>query len=344
VIVSSAPMRISFLGGGSDYLESMQTIPGFVFGAAIDLRVHVMASPLPPFAAEHIRFTYRHTESVQAIQDLKHPVIRASLIRRAWKHPANIATMADVAGNSGLGSSSAFTVALELLLAKLENQDTSAKELAMNSIDIERNILKEPGGFQDQFFAAYGGLRGIEFSVDEIKALDEIQNLRIIAALESQMVLIPFGEQRNSAVFAESHKKVLGIKKNQELIHRSVLLAKQSYSDFMHNENTAQVMENLAKSMEENWAIKVENSLDRNILFADEFIRKSKGFGATAGKLCGAGTTGYIFLLCPKERQSGLAFKMNLKHMYKPRLSHGASLSLSNPNGSIVLDPWTYPQ
>ena len=319
MLISSAPLRISFLGGGSDYAESIKNQAGFVFGCAINLYVHVMSLPLPPFAEEQIRFTYRKTESVDTFDEIAHPVVREMLKKHNWVTPINLATMADVAGNSGLGSSSSFTVALESLLNSAINQDTNKLDLAINAIELERNVLQEAGGFQDQYFAAFGGLRGLEFKQSGGIALPSVSSENKIRLLESYMLLIPFGGPRQSSVFALNHINKLEDPTTVKNIEYSVKLAKDVYESFSSSDSPEESLEHLADALRIGWNLKIANA-NAALNAANQFITDAVSIGALAGKLCGAGSSGFIFLLCEPELKKQIISKLQIKYFYQPRI------------------------
>ena len=112
-----APLRISYVGGGTDYPEFYRHNEGAgVIAAAIDQYVYLYAHPLSEVAEENIRFTYRETESVLKIEDLRHPVMREMLRDVNWNYRTNFGTFADLPSGVGLGGSSSFAVALATLI------------------------------------------------------------------------------------------------------------------------------------------------------------------------------------------------------------------------------------
>jgi D-glycero-alpha-D-manno-heptose-7-phosphate kinase len=135
LILTKAPLRVSFIGGGTDYENFLKDHSGLVVAAGISKSVYVNILELPPFAREKFRFTYRITESVEKASELVHPSARETLVSLNWVQPLNIATMADVPGSSGLGSSSAFVVALKLALDTLLNLESSPEDLAAFAIE-----------------------------------------------------------------------------------------------------------------------------------------------------------------------------------------------------------------
>ena len=195
MIVSSAPLRVSFAGGGSDYKSYYEKHGGSVFGSAIDKRVYIFINNLSHISDENIRFTYRYTESVQKIQEIKHPVVREALKYFDVSGRINIATMADLPGKSGLGSSSAFTVALVGGLSRFINRDLSQSEIVNISYMIEREVLKEPGGIQDHLHAVYGGMRLYKLSENGVIVSDSFLNPALEKISQLNFLLKKIGNQ-----------------------------------------------------------------------------------------------------------------------------------------------------
>ena len=181
MLIAKSPLRISFLGGGSDFPSYFQnsSIGGSVLGTSIARYVYVMIENQPLFEEVKFRVTYRKTDAAQDLESIKHPSVRESLKLRSWTSPLNIATMADLPGRSGLGSSSAFTVALNIALDKMQNRDLALSskylyDLAHRAIMIERIKLNEHGGYQDQFHSVFGGLRRYDFFKSKVEILPKI--------------------------------------------------------------------------------------------------------------------------------------------------------------------------
>jgi D-glycero-alpha-D-manno-heptose-7-phosphate kinase len=197
--ISKTPLRASFLGGGTDYPSHFQNHPGAVLGGTIDKYVYTSALPLAGIAEQRFRITYRTTESVSEINAIQHPVIREALRLYGWDKPINIATMSDLPGGTGLGSSSAFTVGFINLLHRMRGVELTRYELARHAIHMEQEILKENVGVQDQIHAAFGGLARYEFTANSFS----IEPLRMttdrLAMINRSMLLVYTGAQRNAS-------------------------------------------------------------------------------------------------------------------------------------------------
>lgn len=205
--ISRTPLRVSFLGGGTDYPSYFRKSPGAVLGGTINKFIYIQALPLMPFSEQRYRVTYRTTESVDRLEDIQHPVIRESLRYYGWDSPLNIATMSDVPGGTGLGSSSAFTVGFINLLHKMRGIELTRYELARHAINMEQVILKETVGIQDQIHAAFGGLARYEFDADSFLIQPLRLTTRRLDALNASMLLVYTGAQRNASTVVETQER-----------------------------------------------------------------------------------------------------------------------------------------
>jgi D-glycero-alpha-D-manno-heptose-7-phosphate kinase len=191
-------MRISYVGGGTDYPEYFKDSPGGVISAAINKYVYVYSNPLSDIAVENFRFTYRKSESVNNYSEFQHPVVRELLKYLNWSSRMNMGTFADLPSGIGLGGSSAFSVAMAKLL-EIEDSDFSPSRYAEIAIHIERQVLKESGGHQDQYVSAFGGLRSYDFyGVEEPIVSSCLLNEGNSHYLEARQMLIWVGQTRNS--------------------------------------------------------------------------------------------------------------------------------------------------
>jgi D-glycero-alpha-D-manno-heptose-7-phosphate kinase len=296
VIVSSAPLRISFSGGGSDYKQHYEVHGGAVFGSAINKRVYVLVNPLSKFSNESIRFTYRVTESVHSLESLKHPVVREALKIFNIKGNINIATLSDLPGNTGLGSSSAFTVALIMALAKYTKSDLSTNEVWQLAYKIEREILGETGGIQDHLHATFGGLRYYTFTKDNVTVSNDLMTDSLRKTFNSQALLVRIGEVRQSGIAAS--ETLLSIQDPIKLleIKESAAIASRSYDNFIKGNSDVEQFRVISDAINQNWKAKVKFQ-NTDSASVDERIKFLSSLGGIGFKLCGAGNSGFILAL-----------------------------------------------
>ena len=333
MIISKTPLRVSFLGGGSDYKGFFEETPGCVLGSTINQYVYITLMPLPVFAEEKFRFTYRITESVDEVEEFKHPVVREVLKRTKDLIPFNIATMANLPGRSGLGSSSSFTVGLINALETFLEKEIDPKYLAEAAINIERNALEENGGYQDQYHAAYGGLRSYRFETNNrVDTSKVIEDIAFIELLSSTLILVPVSGERDSSTFAKiTEDSILNSVKHsliKELANNAL-----SVSEFLldPNNSPSDKLRRLYDEVNTGWQLKEEISGPyANQLIIKEMIKKFKNLGATAGRLCGAGGSGFILLMSEIDEREILLRKLE---EYK-----AFAIEITNAGSRIILN------
>ena len=159
MIITRTPLRISFLGGGTDYPEWYREHGGAVLSTAVNKCCYITTRRLPPFFEYHSRVSYSKVENVKSNAAIEHPSVRACLQFMGIEEGIEIHHIADLPARTGLGTSSAFTVGLLLSLYALKNQMRDKNALAYDAIHVERDLLQEAVGAQDQVCAAYGGLK-----------------------------------------------------------------------------------------------------------------------------------------------------------------------------------------
>src|SRR3990167_8703384 len=171
MIISKTPFRVSFAGGGTDIDNFYMKEGGAVTSTAIDKYVYVTINR--KFDGG-IRISYSKTENVNKVEKIEHPLVREALKLTGITKGIEITSIADIPSQTGLGSSSAFTVGLLNSLYAYKGEFKSPKILAEQACDIEINLCKEPIGKQDQYIAAYGGLQHIQFNKDGTVFIDPI--------------------------------------------------------------------------------------------------------------------------------------------------------------------------
>src|ERR1700746_2682071 len=163
MIVSRAAVRLSLGGGGVDLPSYSREHGGFVVSAAVDKFVFVCVARR---FYETIRLAYSETETVEAVDQIRHRIFRAALKGMGFTGGMELHSLADVPANTGLGSSSSFTVALLNGLHAFKREFVPAEQLAREACQLEIEMLKEPIGKQDQYIAAYGGISALTFNKD----------------------------------------------------------------------------------------------------------------------------------------------------------------------------------
>jgi len=310
VIITRTPYRISFFGGGTDYPLWYRKYGGGVLATTINKYCYLTVRYLPPFFEHRFRIVYRNIENCQSLKDIQHPSVRAVLEFFKSDRGLEIHHDGDLPARSGVGSSSAFTVGLVHALHALSGKFVSKHQLAMESINIEQNIIKETVGSQDQVSAAYGGLNHIVFHRnDEIS----VQPLTLchdrIEELNSHLMFFYTGIKRTAEDVAKSY--VNGIEKRAGHLFRGVGFVYEGIKILTGNED----IRDFGKLMHTAWQIKRELSPLVSNDHVDEIYDEALKAGAIGGKLLGAGGGGFMLLFAPprkhkaiRERLKGLIY------------------------------------
>jgi len=198
-VLSLAPLRVSFLGGGTDISSFYNFHKGAVVSAAIDKYVYVHIKRHDPLFQERYRISYSETEHALERIHIKNDIVRACLEFLEMDEPLQISTSADLPANSGLGSSSSFAVALLLGLHSMKNENVSPVQIAEEACAVEVGLLNSPIGKQDQYAAAFGGLNYYEFNSDgRVKIEPLYMNNFDADLLFSRSVLVWTGQSRKA--------------------------------------------------------------------------------------------------------------------------------------------------
>ena len=161
MIISQTPLRIGLVGGGTDLPEYYTEHGGRVLNCAIDKYVYVVVKQR---FDDEIYVNYSSKEIVSRVDDLQHELVRESMKMTGVERGVEITTLADIpSSGSGLGSSSALTVGLLNALFAYQGRQVAAEELADRACNIEIERCGKPIGKQDQYIAAFGGIRDIRF-------------------------------------------------------------------------------------------------------------------------------------------------------------------------------------
>ena len=206
MIISRAPVRLSMGGGGTDVASYYRNHGGFLMAAAINKYVYIMANKR---FYESIRLSYSQTEIVEKIDDIEHKIFKEALKYLGIEKQIELVSVADIPAQCGLGTSSAFTVALLNGLFEYKKTYVSLEELAEVACHIEIDILKEPIGKQDQYAAAFGGFRAYWFNKDGSVVTEPVM-IKEEDMMELQNNIFLFGlkkERQASVILREQNKK-----------------------------------------------------------------------------------------------------------------------------------------
>lgn len=299
MIITRTPLRVSFFGGGTDFPEFFQEEGGAVVSAAINRYSYQIVSEFPSSLFDYaIRISYSRGELVKSLEEIQHPVFRACLQRCGLERDVELHVATDLPAFTGLGSSSSFTVGLLHALHAFKGDRVLPSHLAQEAVHIERDVLKECVGLQDQYAAAYGGFNLMEFpKKGEPKVSHVSISLKNLELLQRNLLLV-FTKIKRKAVEIEK-SKIPSMTQKRDALKRIRDMALESVRLF-ECKGPLDLVE-LGKLLEEGWQLKKSLSpLVSNPEIDDYYVRAKKA-GATAGKILGAGGGGFLMLLAPPE-------------------------------------------
>lgn len=289
--ISSAPLRVSLAGGGTDLPGYAHRFGGLVLGATTDLRVTVVGRAAG--AHRHIRACLDACSST-ASGGVTNPFAREALSRHWDGSPLDLASFADVPGGSGLGSSSAFSVAL---VAGLEGGRLTAGEAAEAASSIEMHGLGRPVGRQDQYLSAYGGFRVLDFHRDGTVTVEEVPvEAEFVRRLDEELLLFFTGRTRDAGeVLAEQNARVGRSDRDTERrLHEIKALTPLALDALKNNDATA-----LGHVLAAHWELKRRLGSRVSPPDVERACSDALDAGATGGKLLGAGGGGYFLVHAP---------------------------------------------
>jgi D-glycero-alpha-D-manno-heptose-7-phosphate kinase len=317
MIVVKTPHRISLFGGGTDYPAWFQKHSGEVIAGAIDKYCYLTVRELPPFFDHKYRLVYRKIETVNDVLSIEHPAVRAAIHASGMTAGLEIHHDSDLPARTGIGSSSAFSVGILQAFDALKGERPSKPELARRAIHMEREVMHEFGGHQDQVVSAHGGLINIRFNRDgsvEIRdALSENASFR--STIERNLVMVFTGVKRNSSEVAAAFVQRLTESQNDRYLYEMQSITWQA-QQILDSGNTAR-LEELGYLLDETWRLKES----MNPLAITDELRalrdEAKSAGALGGKIAGAGGGGFCVFFVPVDKREYFAEKMR-EHLVVP--------------------------
>ena len=297
LIVSKTPLRLTLGGGGSDLPSYSSKYGGFVVTSAIDKYIYLIVNHR---FEEPVRVSYSITEIVEPIGSIKHPVIREALELLNLRSNLEIISIAEVPAETGLGSSSSFTVGLLHALHMYKDEHLTRQALAEEACRLQMEILKEPCGFQDSFIAAFGGF--VCLDIDK-NGLVNVSALRIrddaVRELENNLVFFYTGIKRSSSVVLKDQGYAVKQDGSKELE------AMHEVKEIGYKVKRALESGNIAefgKLQHEHWMVKKRTSAAISSGLIDKWYDLGLKNGALGGKLMGAGGGGFLMFYCENSR------------------------------------------
>ena len=298
MIISKTPLRVTFVGGGTDMPEFYRNHgPGVSIAAAINKYVYTTVHKR---FDSTIRAAYSKTEIVNNVDELQHPTIREALKLLGIDGGIEITNIADMpSGGTGMGSSSAFLVGLLNALHAWKGEYIPQMQLAKEAVKIEREILKEPGGKQDQYIAALGGMHFLEFCKDDsVVTTPLIMPEESRQKLQDHLLMLYTGTQKAQAGVHDKMAKTVDDKASK--YKEMVKLGYSMFNDLSRND-----WKSTGRYLHENWLLKKETH-GLNDPRIDSYYKAALKAGAVGGKVLGAGNRGFFIFFAPPEKHESI--------------------------------------
>ena len=305
MIVSRTPLRISFVGGGSDLPSFFSRNIGQVFSMTVDKYVYVSVNKS---FSNSVRLAYSKVEECRNFSEVEHPIVRHSAELLGLKAGVEITSTADIPSNgSGLGSSSSFTVGLLNALSTYIGGTRSKEKLANLACQVEIELCKEPIGKQDQYAASYGGFNKFDF-LPNGNVLRKSVNIPEFAKsdLLSSMMIFYTGTTRRASSILKGQNTSTENKKNDKILIEMVNLVNQFEQAVLNGE-----IRICGEILAENWKLKKQLSTGISNLVLDQVYEEAVSAGALGGKLLGAGAGGFMLFIAPREKHKNIAKRLS---------------------------------
>jgi len=320
MIIVRTPLRLSLLGGGSDYPEHYTKQGGAVLVSSIDAASYVTLRRLPPYFEHKTRITWTKVELVGNNLEIEHPGIRAVFkYLNDGDTGLEIHYDSDIPARSGVGSSSAFVIGLLNAYWHLTNEGPMRPStLARTAIDIERNIIGDTIGVQDQISAAYGGVNLViisksgEFTVRRI-------SLSRLTELEQRLFMVFTGFSRHSSDVAATQN----FDANIESLNQLAAMAIKGAGLLQDNKSD---LNELFQLVAKSWEIK--KKLSSAILTDGVKVLESQLLntqGVVAIRLMGAGGGGFFLVCCEQDSREKIMQSLTDRVILPVRFSHAGS-------------------
>jgi D-glycero-alpha-D-manno-heptose-7-phosphate kinase len=298
MIISRAPFRVSFFGGGTDYPVWFREHPGAVLVTSINKYSYISARWLPPFFEHQSRIVWSKVELVGAHEQIQHPSVRECLAMLGIAQGIEVHHTGDLPARTGLGSSSSFTVGLLHALHGLKGAMPSKAQLAREAITVEQERLGEAVGCQDQIAAAFGGLNRIDFTPDGgFRVSPVIVAEERLSALQDHLMLFFTGMSRTaSEVAVEQIKATASRARELTAMHAMV---DQAMAVLQGSDDLSA----FGRLLDASWRLKRSLTARISTPQIDALYDTARRAGAIGGKLLGAGGGGFLLVFARPEEQ-----------------------------------------
>lgn len=298
MIITRTPFRFTLGGGGTDLPSYYEKRGGFILAAGIDKYLYINVNT--PIVDDLIRIKYSRSETVERRDQVQHDIAREAMAMMGIENALEIVSMADVPAGTGLGSSSCYAVGLLHALSNLKREYVPLRTLAERACELEIVRLGKPIGKQDQYMAAFGGIRVLEIAPDGTVS---VRNARIESgALEDfnrNLLAFYTRTSRNADDILRAQSR--GAREDKKDVVGNLDMIKEiglSILEAMERGDFARI----GLLFDEHWTRKKELAPGISNPWLDEVYAAAKKNGALGGKISGAGGGGFFLFYCDRDR------------------------------------------
>ena len=322
MIITKTPLRMSYVGGGSDLPSHYRKHGGAVLSAGIDKYIYILVKNR---FEKGIRLSYSQTENVSKVDQISHPLVRNALDMLEVREDIEIISSADIpASGTGLGSSSSFSVGLIKALLEYKKITETTESIAELACKLEIDICCNPIGKQDQYAAAFGGLNVFVFNQDDSVKIKKVKcSNKTIQNLNEETLAFYIGGKRSANEILKEQSEEIKKTEKLEAMKKMVDLVWVLKKEFESNST-----EDFGAILHENWIIKRDLSKGISSSYINEVYNVAINSGATGGKLLGAGGGGFMIFHAPSEI-SKLKIRKNLEKLREVKFN-------IEPSGTVV--------
>lgn len=326
MIIAQTPLRMSFVGGGSDLPAFYRKYGGAVVSTAIDKFVYVAVNKKFDNA---IRVSYSKTEEVESVAQIEHKIVRESLRMLDIPGGVEITSVADIPSRgTGLGSSSSFTVGLLHALHAYRREYISSGDLGAEACRVELDLCGERIGKQDQYAASFGGLNFVSFEPDDRVIVHPIIcGKEIVEQMERSILVFYTGLTRSAgSILNDQTAAMESDVPKQKIVQRMVALAHT-----LRDELQANHLDAFGDILHENWMLKKELAGEISNPHIDAWYECARSRGALGGKLLGAGAGGFLMFYARPEHHEDITQALGLRRVEFRFERQGSRIILFQP-------------
>jgi len=331
MLISSSPLRFSLNGGGSDLPSYLESHNGLSVVMPINKRVYITLHE--SFSGDY-RIAYSKIEEAASIEEIRHPIVRATLDFLKWSGPGlEITSIADVPSNgTGLGSSSAFTVALISGILKMQNRKLSNFEIAKLACEVEIEVLNSPIGYQDQYGCALGDINEMRFykggKVEVVPVFSKIEDkLLFTQKINSSLLFFHINQPRSAnKILSEQQLRISKDPVAATTTSKMVSLAEETIACIKKMD-----IPELGSLLTSGWILKSSINGDDSDIYLNEIFEWCESSPIYGAKLLGAGGGGFLAVLADEKHHNTLVESLRNKCN-----KYDAKVEISGPNVQVI--------